>query len=66
MIGTHQSNGVAAAADGGILFSLMHNIGLELINLSVLLLDYTHDEYGHGLDLLSEGGLSLKDAVYLD
>lgn len=54
------------AADWGIFFSLMHNIGLELINLSVLLLDYTRDERGDGLDLLSEGGLSLKDGIYLD
>lgn len=44
----------------------MHNMGLELINLSVLLLDYTDDEFGDGLDLLSEGGLSLKDGIYLD
>lgn len=44
----------------------MHNMGLELINLSVLLLDYTDDEIGDGLDLLSEGGLSLKDGIYLD
>lgn len=41
-------------------------MGLELINLSVLLLDYTDDEIGDGLDLLSEGGLSLKDGIYLD
>lgn len=56
----------AVAADWGIFFSLMHNIGLELINLSVLLLDYTCDERSHGLDLLSEGGLLLKDGIYLD
>lgn len=56
----------AVAADWGIFFSLMHNMGLELINLSVLLLDYTRDECGHGLDLLSERGLLLKDGIYLD
>lgn len=44
----------------------MHNIGLELINLSVLLLDYAHDEFGDGFDVLSEGGLSLKGEIYLD
>lgn len=56
----------AVAADWDIFFSLMHNIGLELINLSVLPLDYTRDECGHGLDLLSEEGLSLKEGIYLD
>lgn len=49
----------AAAADWGIYFSVMHNIGLELIDLSLLLLDYRHDECGEGSDILSEGGLSL-------
>lgn len=63
-MGTHQSN--AVAADLGIFFSLMYNIGLKLINLSVLLLDYTRDEGSEGLDLLSEGGLSLKNGIYLD
>lgn len=43
----------------------MHNIGLELINLSVLVLDYTHDEFRGGSDLLSAGGLSLKEGIYL-
>lgn len=56
---------VWVAAGWGIFFSLTHNnIGLELINLSPLLLDYTH-EPSDVLDLLSEGGLSLKDGIYL-
>lgn len=55
-----------AAADCRIYFSLVHNIGLELINLSLLLLDYTCDESGDGLDLLSEGGLLLDGGIYLD
>lgn len=65
LIGSRQSNGCVLLKQR-IFSSLMHNIGLELINLSVILLDYTRDECGDGLDLLSEGGLSLKDGIYLD
>ncbi len=53
------------ATDSGIFFLPTPNLVLELINLSVLL-DYTRDECGYGLDLLSKGGLSLKDGIYLD
>lgn len=37
------------------------HIGLELIHVSVLLLDYTHD----GLESLGEGWLSLREGIYL-
>lgn len=62
----HSSVTRCCCSGRGIFFPPMHSIGVELINLSVLLLDCTHDESGHGLDLLSEGGLSLKDGIYLD
>lgn len=42
----------------------MNNIGRELINLSVLLLECTHDESGAGLDLSSWRRLSLEDGIY--
>lgn len=48
VIGTHRS------ADWKLLFTP------ELINLSALPLDYVHDEWGDGWNLLSEGGLSLR------
>lgn len=49
----------------GLFFSLTRHICLELINVSLLLLGCTCDECGDGLDLLSEGGLSLSDGLYL-
>lgn len=57
---------ICVAADWGIFLPLTHNIGLDLINLSPLLPDHTRDESSDGLDLLSEGRLSLKDGIYLD
>lgn len=44
----------------------MHNIGLEVINLSALPLEYLHDDLGESWNVLSEGGLSLKDGIYPD
>lgn len=53
VIGTHPRAGWK------LLFTPVHNIGPELINLPALLLGYVHDELGDGWNLVSEGGLSL-------
>ena len=66
-MGSNQSNRLhSVTADCRIFFPPTHGIGLELINLSLLLLDYTGDESGNGLDLLSGGELSPKDGIHLD
>lgn len=44
----------------------MDNIGLEVINLSALPLEYLRHDLGESWNVLSEGGLSLKDGIYPD